>query len=393
MREWGARAQLIISKLSQDKNWNFDHSLFEKLILKSVYNLKIDSEFSVHFSPAKKRIQLNLTVFSAEEKRKIQELLDSKSQLSQLVQKITNSKMVMLEESKHKDHLTVFIDNLPQEGNKHKFDYEKMEFTTAFYHALINNQDLTIDSITEAGLVEYYSTIAQNQKALTRELGYKLLTDFLEYERESLSDEWAYLVGKTKYFFSYNQNLLEHLLEVSTLSANFAFQLGLDSLKAKRAAFFHDIGKVTGQYSDHVTDGVNLAIQFKLEEYIKETIETHHNYEHSGDNPYLIITRAMDKLSAGRLGARPLQLEKTQERNEKINSLLSSISEISKLEFLAGGHIIKVYLRPESFQWDSLEELKKKISSMLKEAELKYQYNYQFILRLEYSDSFLLNDY
>ncbi|WP_258393894.1 HDIG domain-containing metalloprotein [Mycoplasma wenyonii] len=310
-----------------------------------------------------------------------------------MVQKITNSKMVMSEESKHKDNLTVFIDNLPQEGNKHKFDYEKMEFTTAFYHALINNQDLTLDSVTEPKLTEYYSTIAKNQKSLTKELGYKLLTNFLEYERESLNDEWAYLIGKTKYFFSYNQNLLEHLLEVSTLSANFAFQLGLDVLKAKRAAFFHDIGKVTGQYSDHVTDGVNLANQFELEEYIKETIEAHHNYEHSVDNPYLIITRAMDKLSAGRLGARPLQLEKTQERNEKINSLLSSMSEISKLEFLAGGHIIKVYLKPESFQWNSLEELKKKISSLLKGAELKYQYNYQFILRLEYSDSFLLNDY
>lgn len=379
--------------MTQEKNFNFDHFLFEKFILKSVYNLKIDSAFSAHFSPAKKRIQLNLTVFSAQEKKKIQELLDPKSQLAQLVYKITNSKMVMLEESRNRDSLTVFIDHLYKEGSKFKFDFEKMEFTTAFYHALINNPNLTVESTTESDLLDYYYTIAQNQKGLTRDLGYKLLTEFLEYERKDLSDEWAYLVGKTKYFYSYNQNLLEHLLEVSILSANFAFQLNLNPLKAKRAAFFHDIGKVTGQYSDHVLDGVTLAKKFHLDSYIVETIEGHHNYEYSESNPFLVITRAMDKLSAGRLGARPLQLEKTQERNDKIKALLSQIEELSKLEFLAGGHIIKIFLKPESFQWTNLEELKKRISSILRNAELKYQYNYQFILRLEYSDSFLLNDY
>ncbi|AHC39835.1 2', 3'-cyclic nucleotide 2'-phosphodiesterase [Mycoplasma ovis str. Michigan] len=301
--------------------------------------------------------------------------------------------MIMLEESKNKDHLTVFIEHLQKEGSKYKFDFEKMEFTTAFYHALINNPDLTAESVTETSLLEYYSSIAQNQKNLTKELGYQILTEFLEYDRESLSDEWAYLVGKTKYFYSYNQNLLEHLLEVSILSANFAFQIKINTLKAKRAAFFHDIGKVTGQYSDHVIDGVNLAKKFNLEDYIVKTIEGHHNYEYTENNPFLVITRAMDKLSAGRLGARPLQLEKTQERNEKINSLLSQITEISKLEFLAGGHIIKIYLKPETFNWEFLEDLKKRVSSIIREANLKYQYNYQFMIRLEYNDSFLFNDY
>ncbi|AFO51635.1 hypothetical protein MHLP_00275 [Candidatus Mycoplasma haematolamae str. Purdue] len=369
--------------------------MFDKLILKTIYNLKIDEEFSVHFSPTKKKFQLNLSTFSNKEKEKIHELLNPSSELSKVAREVAGFQLVKENRSESKNNFTVFIESVQQEGesSKLKFDYEKMEISSFFYHSLINDSELTVETINKENLQDFYKKIVEIQKSRTRELGKNILTKFLEYSEEEITDDWCYLMGKIKYFFSYNQNLLEHLLEVSILSSNFAFQLSLNVLKAKRAAFFHDIGKITGQYSDHVSEGVVLAKQLKLDDYIVETIQAHHNYEYHSENPYLPIVRAMDKLSAGRLGARPLQLEKTKERNDKIASLLAPLSEIAKIEFLAGGHIIKLILKAEEFKWENLESLKKKVALIIKGAELRYQYNYQFLFKLEYNDSFYLEDY
>ncbi|CBZ40324.1 2\',3\'-cyclic-nucleotide 2\'-phosphodiesterase, probable 5\'-end truncated [Mycoplasma suis KI3806] len=268
-----------------------------------------------------------------------------------------------------------------------------MEFSSYFFQQLINDSDISLQEITSESLKEFFNQIIEERKEKTRELGKKILIDFLDYKEDQIDEELTYLVGKSKFFFSYHQNLLEHLLEVSIFSANFAYQLNLNTVEAKRAAFFHDIGKVVGQYSDHVIEGMKLANQFKLDSYIIETIQFHHNYDTNINNPYLSIVRSMDKLSAGRLGARPFQLEKTKERKEKMHSLLTGIDGISRVEFLAGGHIIKIFLNPEKFNWTSLEDFKKNVTKTVRETDLKYQYNYQFLLKLEFNDSFLLDDY
>ncbi|AGX89267.1 HDIG domain-containing metalloprotein [Mycoplasma parvum] len=338
---------------------------------------------------------MNYSTSSETKKEKIKELLDTSTQLSNLSSEITGFRILA---PKDYEKRTIFpicieISQTAEEQSKLKFDYEKMEFASSFFQQLINDSSISLQEINKEKLQTFFEEIIIECKEKTRELGKKILVDFLNYKDEEINEELSYLVGKTKFFFSYHQNLLEHLLEVSIFSANFASQINLNLIEAKRAAFFHDIGKVVGQYSDHVIEGIKLANQFKLDNYIIETIQFHHNYETNINNPYLSIVRSMDKLSAGRLGARPFQLEKTKERKEKINSLLSDIKEISKVEFLAGGHIIKIFLKPEEFKWIELENIKKRIVKVVKESDLKYQYNYQFLLKLEFSDSFLLDDY
>ncbi|WP_245529180.1 HDIG domain-containing metalloprotein [Candidatus Mycoplasma haematominutum] len=365
------------------------------MILKAVYNLKLPREYTIHFSPLKKKFQLEFNLLSAASKHTLSELLNYQSPISSYCASLSDFRLIDENRRENSPLRSLLLSSVyaDQEDSRWKFNYEKMEIALLFYQELINSPALTPEKGNLEDLSVLYRKISSTKRAEIERLGRDILVNFLEYEPNNISGEFSYSVGKTKYFFSYNQNLLEHLLEVSVLSANFASQLKLDVQKAKRAAFFHDIGKIVGQHSNHVSAGVSLAHQFRLEPYIVETIQFHHNYEIRWETPYLPIVRTMDKLSAGRLGARPLQLEKTRERNEKLQSILVEIEEISKVEFLAGGHIIRLHLNPTLFSWDKLEEMKIKISQLVSEAELKYQYNYQFVFKLEFEASFMLEDY
>lgn len=138
------------------------------------------------------------------------------------------------------------------------------------------------------------------------QLGENIMSNFLSYPPNSYSLELAALIGTTKYKFTEKQNLLEHLLEVATISGAIASKLHLDVVLAKRCGFFHDIGKIsTNNYSGHnqIHDGLKLAEKFHLGKEIREVIAKHHDPKDK-NNLYLLIVKAADVLSAARPGAR-----------------------------------------------------------------------------------------
>ncbi|OHE71031.1 MAG: hypothetical protein A2007_03180, partial [Verrucomicrobia bacterium GWC2_42_7] len=57
------------------------------------------------------------------------------------------------------------------------------------------------------------------------------------------SSEVTTLIGKLNYRYSYNQNTLDHSMEVARCCSLLASELGLNPELAKRCGFFHDIGK------------------------------------------------------------------------------------------------------------------------------------------------------
>lgn len=129
-------------------------------------------------------------------------------------------------------------------------------------------------------------------------------------------------VGALEYAYSFNQNIQEHCMEVGQISADIAIQIELDPIKAKRAGFFHDIGKAIANFEDHVEKGLKIAEEANLDDYIKNAIESHHG-KVPANNPYSKIAKVADKISAGREGARPRQKELIDLRKQNIESRLT----------------------------------------------------------------------
>ncbi|MEK7084595.1 MAG: Rnase Y domain-containing protein, partial [Patescibacteria group bacterium] len=112
------------------------------------------------------------------------------------------------------------------------------------------------------------------------------------------------IIGRLKYRTSYGQNVLNHSLEVGFLAGTMAQELGVEVAKARRAGFFHDIGKAMDHETQgaHTEIGYNILKKFGIDEDVCQVALTHHD-----TNPALLLTKivmAADAISASRVGAR-----------------------------------------------------------------------------------------
>ncbi|AEW45981.1 Phosphodiesterase [Mycoplasma haemocanis str. Illinois] len=234
-----------------------------------------------------------------------------------------------------------------------------------------------------------YEEVNKEFEAKCNKIGGQWLEQFLGYK--NYPEFLATHVGTLQFVYSFSQNILEHSIEVAQLSANIAFQLGLDPLKAKRAGFFHDIGKAKANLGDHVDEGLKIGKEANFEEYILNTIESHHG-RIPPNNPYAIIVKASDKLSAGREGARPRQMELIEKRRKMIEEKIMSISWIEKTIIKNAGNLIQIFIKPTEFHGDKLPDMKEEVRVKLKELNSEYSYNYQIEFHLVFKEEFKFSE-
>lgn len=184
--------------------------------------------------------------------------------------------------------------------------------------------------------------------------------------------ELVKLIGRLKYRTSYGQNVLKHSLEVSFLSGLIAGELGMDVTLAKRAGLLHDIGKgLDHEYEGtHVSIGVEIAKKYKESPAVIHAIHAHHN-DVEPKTPLAFVVMAADAISAARPGARRENLENYIKRLEKLEEISNSFDGVEKSFAVQAGREVRIMVKPEVVDDDSLTILARDIVSKI-ENELDY---------------------
>lgn len=178
-------------------------------------------------------------------------------------------------------------------------------------------------------------------------IGQDVLTNFLEYAPDYFPVEFVRLIGSAQFCFTERQNLLSHLKEVATIASNLAEGLDMDALLAKRYGFFHDLGKIPFLHlngKNQIKDGVFIAQHFYLDDDIINIIHKHHDKKNR-DDPYLLLVKAADVLSAARPGARNHNQTYYQQIDQKIRAVLDSLNWVHKYELLNWNNTIIIFAK------------------------------------------------
>lgn len=179
------------------------------------------------------------------------------------------------------------------------------------------------------------------------------------------------IIGRLKYRTSYGQNVLNHCLEVGYLSALMAEELGMNPALARKAGFFHDIGKAI----DHETQGAHTQIgytilkKFNVDEDTAQVALTHHD-----TSPPLLLTKlvmAGDAISASRVGARRDTYEQYVTRLEDLEKTAKEFPGIDKVYAIQAGREIRVFVNPSEVDDYQAYNLAKDIARRI-ESELQY---------------------
>lgn len=179
------------------------------------------------------------------------------------------------------------------------------------------------------------------------------------------------IVGRLKYRTSYGQNILNHSMEVAYLSGLMAEELGFDAAKAKKAGFFHDIGKAVDQETQgtHPEIGGTILKKFGLDEDVQNAAMHHHD-----DKPENLITqivKAADAISGSRVGARRDTYEQYVARLEELEKTAGDFPGVEKVYAIQAGREVRVFVKPDAIDDYQAYNLAKDIARRI-ENELQY---------------------
>jgi ribonuclease Y len=166
------------------------------------------------------------------------------------------------------------------------------------------------------------------------------------------------IFGRLLYRTSYGQNILKHSVEVATIAATIAAELGADVQTAKRAALLHDLGKALDhdQEGTHVDLGVEVMRRHKETEAVITAAAEHHLDVSSMSSLESVIVQIADAISSSRPGARRENVETYIKRLQNLERIADSFNGVEKSYAIQAGREVRIVVRPE--QVDDVSSLK-----------------------------------
>jgi len=258
----------------------------------------------------------------------------------------------------------LIIDDTPEAITLSSFDPVRREVARIALEKLIAD-----GRIHPARIEEMVEKARRDVDAMIKQAGEKATYDTGIH---GLSLDLVKLLGRLKFRTSYGQNVLQHSIEVATLSGMIADELGVDSTLAKRAGLLHDIGKALTQEIEgsHVQLGVDIAKKFKENKDVIHAIEAHHN-DVEPQTITAVIVQAADAISAARPGARREDLENYIKRLQKLEEITNSFAGVDKSFAIQAGREIRISVKPEMVNDEQMVVIAREIVQKI-EAELQY---------------------
>jgi ribonuclease Y len=155
--------------------------------------------------------------------------------------------------------------------------------------------------------------------------------------------------GRLLYRTSFGQNILKHSVEVSTIAATIAAEVGANVNIAKRGALLHDIGKALDHEHEgtHVDLGVELLRRHKEQEAVIAAVAEHHLDVASMSSLESVIVQLADAISSARPGARRENAEIYVKRLENLERIANSFPGVEKSFAIQAGRELRIVVKPE----------------------------------------------
>jgi ribonuclease Y len=188
----------------------------------------------------------------------------------------------------------------------------------------------------------------------------------------NVNGEVVKLLGKLKYRTSYDQNVLQHSLEVAAFCGIMASELGVNVKKAKRAGLLHDIGKAVDHEIEgsHAIIGADLAKKYGEDDDIVHALAAHHDDE-KPQTVIAILVQVADALSAARPGARREMLETYVKHLKELEEIACSFRGVLKSYAVQAGREIRIIVESKEINDDDSVVLSRDIAKKI-EANLSY---------------------
>ncbi len=191
--------------------------------------------------------------------------------------------------------VTLLIDESPQLVLLSSFDPVRREIARNALEALVKD-----GRIHPASIEEFVKRAQDEIDLATTQAGEDAVN---KLNINGLHPEIIKLLGKLRYRFSYNQNVLDHSVETAFLASLIASEVGLDPNLAKRAGLLHDIGKaVSGEMEgSHAGIGADFIKRHGETPIVVNAVAAHHE-EVKPETIYAGLVILADTISATRPG-------------------------------------------------------------------------------------------
>ncbi|HEX2852116.1 MAG TPA: ribonuclease Y [Opitutaceae bacterium] len=260
--------------------------------------------------------------------------------------------------------VTLLIDESPQMVLISSFDPVRREVARSALDALIKD-----GRIHPATIEEFVKRAQEEIDLVTTQAGEDAVA---KLNINGLHAEIIKLLGRLKYRFSYNQNVLDHSVETAFLASIIASEVGLDPNLAKRAGLLHDIGKgVSGEMEgSHAGIGADFIKRFGETPIVVNAVAAHHE-EVKPETVYAGLVILADTISATRPGARAESMTSYIQRLGRLEKLALSLEGVQQAFAIQAGREIRVVVAPLAVTDDGAREMAKELRRRI-EAELQY---------------------
>ncbi len=231
----------------------------------------------------------------------------------------------------------LIIDDTPEAVTISCFDPVRREIARQAITKLISD-----GRIHPARIEEVVEKTRQEVEENIREEGERAV---FEAKARGMNPELVKLLGRLKYRFSYGENILQHSVQVSQLSAMLAAEIGANIEVAKLGGLLHDIGKALTHEVEgpHAEIGAEVARRFGIPHEVERAIMEHHDEERGSVEAFIVA--AADAISAARPGSRRDTLEHYAKRLEELEKVAQSFPGVEKSYAIQAGREVRVLVK------------------------------------------------